>query len=49
MEKEGLDTRKIIKTVDNLFSANQALNFYKKKSLYTDMHPLCIKKQMFNK
>jgi len=27
MEKEGLDTRKIIKTVDNLVSANQALNF----------------------
>jgi len=34
MEKEGLDTRKIIKTVDNLVSANQALNFYKKKALY---------------
>ena len=34
MEKEGLDTKKIIKTVDNLYSANQALNFYKKKSIY---------------
>ncbi len=34
MEKEGLDTKKIIKTVDNLFSANQALNFYKNKALY---------------
>ena len=34
MEKEGLDTRKIIKTVDNLASANQALNFYKNKALY---------------
>ena len=34
MEREGLDTRKIIKTVDNLDSANQALNFYKKKSLH---------------
>ena len=34
MEKEGLDTRKIIKTVDNLVSANQALNFYKNKALY---------------
>ena len=33
MEKEGLDTRKIIKTVDNLLSANQALNFYKSKAL----------------
>ena len=34
MEKEGLDTNKIIKTVDNLFSANQALDFYKNKALY---------------
>ena len=34
MEKEGLNTKKIIKTVNNLFSANQALNFYKTKALY---------------
>mgnify|MGYP001280205423 FL=1 len=34
MEREGLDTRKIIKTVDNLVSANKALNFYKNKALY---------------
>ena len=34
MEREGLDTRKIIKTVDNLLSASQALNFYKNKALY---------------
>ena len=34
MEKEGLDTSKIIKTVNNLLSANKALNFYKKKALY---------------
>ena len=34
MEKEGLDTRKIRKTVDNLLSADQALNFYKNKALY---------------
>ena len=34
MEREGLDTRKIIKTVDNLVSANQAINFYKNKALY---------------
>ena len=34
MEKEGLDTTKIIKTVDNLLSANQAINFYKNKALY---------------
>ena len=34
MEKEGLDTGKIIKTVNNLLSANKALNFYKGKALY---------------
>ena len=34
MEKEGLDTKKIIKTVNNLVSANQAINFYKNKALY---------------
>ena len=34
MEREGLDTRKIVKTVHNLVSANQALNFYKNKALY---------------
>ena len=34
MEREGLDTKKIIKTVNNLLSANQAINFYKNKALY---------------
>ena len=34
MEKEGLDTRKIINTVGNLMSANKALNYYKSKALY---------------
>ena len=34
MEKEGLDTRKIINTVGNLISANKALNYYKSKALY---------------
>ena len=34
MEEEGLDTSKIIKTVNNLLSANKALNFYKNKALY---------------
>ena len=34
MEKEGLDTNKIIKTVNNLLSANKALNFYKNKALH---------------
>ena len=33
LEKEGLDTKKIINTVNNLFSANKALNYYKSKSL----------------
>ena len=33
MEREGLDTSKIIKTVDNLLSANKALNYYKNKAL----------------
>jgi tRNA(Ile)-lysidine synthase len=33
MEREGLDTRKIIKTVKNLDSANKALSFYKNKAL----------------
>ena len=34
MENAGLDTRKIIKTIENLISANQAINFYKNKALY---------------
>ena len=34
MEREGLDTRKISKTVDNLIVAKQALDFYKNKALY---------------
>ena len=42
MEREGLDTRKIIKTVDNLVSANQALNFYKNKAL--NKHTLFVSK-----
>ena len=33
MEKEGLGTSKIIKTVNNLLLANKALNFYKNKAL----------------
>ena len=33
MEKEGLDTSKITKTVNNLLSANKAINFYKNKAL----------------
>ena len=49
MEREGLDTRKIIKTVDNLDSANQALNFYKKKALYKHTSFLSKNKCMINK
>tara|TARA_B100000029_G_scaffold84345_1_gene75044 strand:+ start:2295 stop:3365 length:1071 start_codon:yes stop_codon:yes gene_type:complete len=53
MEKEGLDTKKIIKTVDNLFSANQALNFYKNKALYkhasfVSKNRCLINKQIFS-
>jgi len=53
MEKEGLDTRKIIKTVGNLVSANQALNFYKKKALYkhasfVSKNRCLINKQIFS-
>ena len=33
MEKEGLDSKKIIQTVSNLKSANHALSFYKNKAL----------------
>ena len=52
MEKEGLDTRKIVKTVDNLVSANQALNFYKNKALYkhtsfVSKNRCLINKQLF--
>ena len=53
MEREGLDTRKIIKTVDNLASANQALNFYKNKALYkhasfVSKNRCLINKQIFS-
>ena len=49
MEKEGLDTRKIIKTVDNLVSANQALNFYKNKALYKHASFVSKNKCLINK
>ena len=49
MEKEGLDTRKIMKTVDNLFSANQALNFYKNKALYKHASFLSKNRCLLNK
>jgi tRNA(Ile)-lysidine synthase len=34
MEKEGLDTSKIINTINNLFSAHKALSYYKNNALY---------------
>ena len=49
MEKEGLDTRKIIKTVDNLFSANQALDFYKNKAIYKHASFITKNKCLINK
>ena len=49
MEKEGLDTSKIIKTVGNLMSANQALNFYKKKALYKHASFLTKNRCLINK
>jgi len=49
MEKEGLDTKKIIRTVDNLLSANQALNFYKNKALYKHASFVAKNKCLLNK
>ena len=49
MIREGLDTRKIIKTVNNLVSANQALNFYKKKAVYKHVSFLSKNKCLINK
>ena len=49
MEKEGLDTKKIIKTVDNLFSADQALSFYKNKALYKHASFVSKNKCLINK
>ena len=49
MEKEGLDTKKITKTVENLASANQALNFYKNKALYKHASFVSKNKCLINK
>tara|TARA_B100001123_G_scaffold308721_1_gene345019 strand:- start:808 stop:1878 length:1071 start_codon:yes stop_codon:yes gene_type:complete len=49
MEKEGLDTRKIIKTVDNLLSADQALNFYKNQALQKHVSFISKGKCLVNK
>ena len=52
MKKEGLDTDKIIKTINNLISANKALNYYKNKALHKHVSFLSknkclIEKQLF--
>ena len=49
MEKEGLNTSKIIKTVNNLLSANKAINFYKNKALYKHTSFLSENKCVINK
>ncbi len=49
MEKEGLDTRKIIKTVDNLVSADQAIKFYKNKALYKHVSFVSKNRCLINK
>ena len=48
MEQEGLDTKKIIKTVNNLLLANKALNFYKNKALYKHVSFLSEKECLIN-
>ena len=48
-EKEGLDTYKIIKTVDNLLSAKKALDFYKNKALYKHVSFISKNKCLINK
>ena len=49
MEKEGLHTNKIIKTINNLLSANKALNYYKSKALQKHVSFLSKKKCLINK
>ena len=48
-KKEGLNSRKIIKTINNLLSANQAINFYKNKALYKHTSFLSKNKCLINK
>jgi tRNA(Ile)-lysidine synthase len=48
MEKEGLDTGKIINTVNNLLSASKALNFYKNKALSKHAYFLSKNKCIIN-
>tara|TARA_Y100001960_G_C14630513_1_gene805588 strand:+ start:88 stop:1155 length:1068 start_codon:yes stop_codon:yes gene_type:complete len=48
MEKEGLDTSKIINTINNLFSAHKALSYYKNKALYKHVSFLSKNKCQIN-
>jgi len=52
-ENEGLDTSKIIKTINNLLSAHKALSFYKNKALhkhasFTSKNKCLINEKIFN-
>ncbi len=49
MQKEGLDTNKIIKTINNLMSADQAINYYKDKALYKHVNFISKNKCLINK
>ena len=49
MEIEGLDTKKIINTMENLLSANKALNFYKNKAIYRHASFVSKNKCLINK
>ena len=49
MEKEGLSTQKIIKTIGNLVSAKKALNFYKNKALQKHASFITKDKCLINK
>ena len=48
MEREGLDKGKIIRTINNLLSANKALNYYKNKALYKYVSFLSNNKCLIN-
>ena len=48
MEAEGLDTSKIVKTVNNLLSANKAINFYKNKAFYKHVSFISKNKCLIN-
>ena len=49
MKKEGLDTNKIIKTINNLLSADQAINYYKNKALHKHVNFISKNKCLVNK